>query len=107
MVERHNGKAAPGRAWTEEPFSLVRVAVGAVALVSTLLAVVLAFITHDLRMLELIGALWAIYGVTVGFLSGVLEPVIDGLFHLFINVGLVRVGGGYSAIETLEVRGQH
>ena len=66
MVERLHGKAVPGRAWTEEPFSLVRVAVGAVALVSTLLAVVLAIVTHDMRMLELVGALWAVYGLTVG-----------------------------------------
>jgi hypothetical protein len=95
------------RPWTEEPFSLVRVAIGAIALLSTILAVVLAIVTHDPRMLELIVALWAIYGLTVGFLSGVLEPVIDGLFHLLINVGLMRVGGGYSPIETLEVRGHH
>jgi hypothetical protein len=95
------------RPWTEEPFSLVRVAIGVIALLSTILAVVLAIVTHDPRMLELIVALWAIYGLTVGFLSGVLEPVIDGLFHLLINVGLMRVGGGYSAIETLEVRGHH
>jgi hypothetical protein len=101
------GKTGSGERWTEEPLSLVRVAVGIIALLITVLAIALAIATGDLRMLELIGALWAVYGLTVGFLSGVLEPVIDGLFHLLINVGLMRVGGGYSAIETLEVRGHH
>jgi hypothetical protein len=93
--------------WTEEPFSLVRVVVGVIALLGTIFAVVLAIVTHDLRMLELVGALWAIYGVTVGFLSGLLEPAIDGFFQLMANVGLVRVGGGYSSIETLAVRGHY
>jgi hypothetical protein len=93
--------------WTEEPFSLVRVMVGIIALLGTVLAVVLALVTRDLRMLELVGALWAIYGLTVGFLSGLLEPAIDGFFQLLANVGLVRVGGGYSSIETLAVRGHY
>src|SRR4051812_50195203 len=56
-------------------------------------------------MLELIGALWAVYGLVVGFTSGVLEPVIDGLFNVLSSVGLMRTGGGYSAIETLVARG--
>lgn len=93
--------------WTEEPFSLVRVVVGVIALLGTILAVVLGIVTHDLRMLELVGALWAIYGMMVGFLSGLLEPAIDGFFRLMANVGLVRVGGGYSSIETLAVRGHY
>jgi hypothetical protein len=76
-------------------------------LLVTILAVALALVTRDSRMLELVGALWAIYGLTVGVLSGVLEPVIEGVFHLLANVGLVRAGGGYSAIETLEIRGHH
>jgi hypothetical protein len=93
--------------WTEEPFSLVRVMVGVIALLGTVFAVILAIATSDLRMLELVGALWAIYGLTVGFLSGVLEPAIDGFFQLMANVGLVRLGGGYSSIETLAVRGHY
>ena len=92
--------------WTEEPFSLVGLAIGAVALLSTLVVIV-ARVTRDVRMLQLVGALWAIYGLTVGFLSGVLEPVIDGFFQLLANGGLTRAGGGYSAIEALAVRGHH
>jgi hypothetical protein len=93
--------------WTEEPFALIRLAVGAVAFVLTVLALVLAVVTHDVRMLELVGALWAIYGLTVGFLSGVMEPLIDGFFQLLDNAGLTRVGAGYSGIETLAMRGHH
>jgi hypothetical protein len=83
------------------------VTVGIIALLGTILAVILAVVTHDLRMLELVGALWAIYGLMIGFLSGILEPAIDGFFQLMVNVGLVRVGGGYSAIETLAMRGHY
>jgi hypothetical protein len=107
LFDRATGETSARQQWTEEPFSLVRLAVGAIALLCTVFAVVLAIVTRDPRMLELVGALWAVYGLTVGFLSGVLEPVIDGVFRLLTNVGLVRVGGGYSAIETLAVRGHH
>ena len=79
--------------------------VGTIALVWTLIAVLLAITGADPGALELVGALWAIYGLTVGFLSGVLEPVIDGLFRAVSNFGIMRVGGGYSAIETLASRG--
>jgi hypothetical protein len=85
----------------------VRIVVGAVALLGTVLALILAFATGDVRMLELVGALWAIYGLSVAFLSGVLEPVIDGFFHLLANSGLMRVGSGFSGIETLAIRGHH
>jgi len=93
--------------WSEEPFDLVRLAVGSVALLGTILAVVLAVLTHDARMLQLVGALWAVYGLTVGFLSGVLEPVLDGLFQLLTSGSLARIGNGYSSIETLVAHGQH
>ena len=93
--------------WSEEPFDLVRLAVGSVALLGTILAVVLAVLTHDARMLQLVGALWAVYGLTVGFLSGVLEPVLDGLFQLLTSGSLARIGNGYSSIETLAAHGQH
>ncbi len=102
--------SSAGRAdqrWTEEPFSLVRILVGTVVLFCTVLALILAFVTRDARMLELVGAVWAIYGLTVAFLSGVLEPVIDGFFQLLANSGLMRVGAGFSGIETLAVRGHH
>jgi hypothetical protein len=83
---------------------LVRLVVGMFALLGTLIAIVLGLSGNPLA-LELVGALWAIYGLVVGFTSGVLEPVIDGLFHVLTNIGLMRAGGGYSAIETLVQRG--
>lgn len=85
----------------------MRALVGIIALLGTLLALILAIVTRDLRMLELVAALWAIYGLTVGFLSGLLEPAIDGFFQLLASVGLVRAGGGYSSIETLVARGHY
>ncbi|MGH7510294.1 MAG: hypothetical protein ACREMZ_12610 [Gemmatimonadales bacterium] len=90
---------------TEEPFGLVRLVVGALALLGTVIAVILAATGAEPRALQLVGALWAVYGLVVGLLYGVLEPVIDGFFHLVSNAGLVRRGGGFSAIETLVARG--
>ena len=107
MPEPAARRAGSAKRWTEEPFSLVRIAVGTIALLGTVLAVVLAVVSRDVRMLELVGALWAVYGLTVGFLSGVLEPVIDGFAHVMANLGLMRAGGGYSGIETLAVRGHN
>ena len=90
---------------TDEPFSLVRLAVGSVALLGTVVAVFLAVATRDPRMLELVGALWAVYGLTVAFMYGVLEPLIDGFFNLLANAGLSRGGFGFSEIEALESQG--
>jgi hypothetical protein len=88
----------------EEPLALVRLLIGVFALLGTLIAVIVGVIT-DPRMLELVGALWAVYGLVVGVTTGVLEPAIDGFFQLLSNAGLMRAGGGYSGIETLAVRG--
>jgi hypothetical protein len=88
----------------EEPLGLVRLVVGAFALIGTFVAIIVG-VTLEPRMLELVGALWAVYGFTVAFTSGLLEPVIDGLFNVLGGVGLMRAGGGYSAIETLVARG--
>ena len=93
--------------WTEEPFLLVRLVVGAIAFLATILALVLALISHDTRMLQLVGVLWAVYGITIGVLYGAMEPLIDGFFELLANAGLMRVGAGFSGIETLAVRGHH
>jgi hypothetical protein len=107
MLDRAGRQTGAVQRWTEEPFGLVRLTVGAIVLLGTLFAIILAIATRDLRMLELVGALWAIYGLMVGFLSGVLEPVIDGFAQLMGSIGLVRVGEGYSSIETLAVRGHY
>jgi hypothetical protein len=88
----------------EEPLGLVRLVIGGFALLGTFIAIIVG-VTTEPRMLELIGALWAVYGLVVAFTSGVLEPVIDGLFNVLTSVGLMRAGSGYSAIETLVARG--
>ena len=104
-IKRVNPEVDRADRWTEEPLGLVRLVVGTIALAWTVIALLLALTGADPKALQLVVALWAIYGLTVGFLSGILEPVIDGFFHLVSNVGIVRVGGGYSAIETLAARG--
>ena len=91
---------------SDEPLRFVRIAAGLLLLFGTLVAVGLALSGIAPRALLLVGLFWAIYGFIVGLTSGVLEPAVDGLFHLLANVGLVRSGEGYSAIETLAVKGE-
>lgn len=81
--------------------------VGTIALLGTLVALALALTGVEPRALQLVAVLWAVYGLVVGFTSGVLEPAIDGFFHVLANAGLMRAGGGYSAIETLVARGHY
>ena len=91
---------------SEEPLRLVRLTAGGLLLFGTVVAIALAATGVAPRALQLVGIFWALYGLVVGFTSGVLEPAIDGLAHLAANIGLVRVGEGYSAIETLVARGR-
>ncbi|HEX6105906.1 MAG TPA: hypothetical protein VFZ26_09995 [Gemmatimonadales bacterium] len=97
-LDRVNGSA-------EEPLRLVRLTAGVLLLFGTLVAIGLALSGIERRALQLVAVFWAIYGFVVGLTSGVLEPVIEGLAHALQNFGLVRAGGGYSAIETLVARG--
>ena len=90
---------------SDEPLRFVRITAGVLLMVGTAVAVALALSGVAPRALELAGIFWAIYGLVVGVTSGVLEPAIDGLAHVLADLGLVRAGGGYSAIETLVVRG--
>jgi hypothetical protein len=91
---------------SDEPLRLVRIAAGILLLFGTLVAIALAVSGMAPRALLLVGSFWAIYGFVVGLTSGILEPAIEGVFRLMSDVGLVRSGGGFSAVETLVVRGQ-
>jgi hypothetical protein len=89
----------------DEPLHLLRVTAGVLLLLGTVVAVALAVSGVAPRALQLVGLFWAIYGFIAGVTSGVLEPVIEGVAHVLSDIGLVRSGGGYSAIEALAVRG--
>jgi hypothetical protein len=91
---------------SDEPLRLVRITAGVLLLFGTALAIALALSGIAPRALQLVGLFWAIYGFIVGLTSGILEPAIDGLAHVLADIGLMRAGGGYSAIETLVVRGE-
>ena len=91
---------------SDEPLRLVRITAGVLLLFGTLVAIALALSGIAPRAIRLFGVFWAIYGFVVGLTSGILEPAIDGFAHALANLGLTRVGGGYSAIETLVARGE-
>jgi hypothetical protein len=91
----------------ENPLSLARSFVAGILLFATVVAIVLWATGIVPRALELVGIFWALYGFGMGLLGGVLEPLVDGLGRALVDLGLQRVGGGYSAIETLAVRGEY
>lgn len=91
----------------ENPLSLARIAVAGILLFATIVALVLWATGLVPKALTLVGVFWALYGFVLGLLGGVLEPVIDGLGRAFADVGLQRVGGGYSAIEALVAQGHY
>jgi hypothetical protein len=90
----------------ENPFGLLKLAVGSVLLVASAAAALLAASGVERRALQIVGVCWAVYGFAVALLDGVLEPVVDGVARALHNVGLRRAGGGYSSIEAL-VAGGH
>jgi hypothetical protein len=90
---------------SDEPLRLLRIIVGVLLLLGSIVAVALAVSGVAPRALRLVGMFWAIYGFVVGLTSGVLEPAIDGFARVLADLGLVRGGGGFSSIETLVVRG--
>jgi hypothetical protein len=61
-IKRANTPVNRADRWTEEPLGLVRLVVGTIALVWTLIAVLLALTGADPRALQLVVALWAKYG---------------------------------------------
>jgi hypothetical protein len=89
----------------ENPFGLIKIAVAVVLLVASGAATLIALSGVETRALEIVGVCWAMYGFTVALLDGFLEPVVEGVARALQNVGLRRVGGGYSAIEALVARG--
>jgi len=99
-----DGIQSPGRS-SDEPLRILRITVGLLLLLGSAVAVVLALSGIAPGALQLVGMFWAIYGFIVGLTSGVLEPAVEGLARALSDLGLIRGGGGFSAIETLVVRG--
>ena len=91
----------------ENPLALARLFVAGVLLFATVVAIVLWATGMVPRALELVGIFWAIYGFVMGLLGGVLEPAVEGFGRVLMDLGLRRAGAGYSAIESLVVRGHY
>jgi hypothetical protein len=88
-----------------EPLRFLRITVGALLLFGTAVAIALTVSGAEPRALRLVGMFWAIYGFIVALTSGILEPAIEGLARVLADLGLIRAGAGFSAIEALTVRG--
>ncbi|HET7599129.1 MAG TPA: hypothetical protein VFK09_02495 [Gemmatimonadales bacterium] len=90
-----------------DPFGYLKLAVAGILLFGTAVALVLALTGVVPAALKLVGICWALYGFVTGLLDGVLDPAIEGLVRALGSVGLIRAGGGYSAVETLVARGHY
>ncbi|HEU4828349.1 MAG TPA: hypothetical protein VFT04_04065 [Gemmatimonadales bacterium] len=87
------------------PLALLRVVAGALLLGATLVALGLAVAGLGWRGLELAGICWALYGLVLGIVAMV-DAGVDDLAAVLQSVALMRAGGGFSEIETLEAQGR-
>lgn len=87
------------------PLALLRVVVGALLLTATVVALLLAVAGLGWRGVELAGICWALYGLALGIVA-MLDAGVDGIAGVLQSVGLMRAGGGFSEIETLEAQGR-
>lgn len=86
---------------------LLKIAVAGILLLATVVASALALSGVVPRAIQLVGVCWAIYGLVVGVVDGLLEPAIDGIGRALMDIGLRRAGAGFSSIEALVARGHY
>ena len=86
------------------PLALLRVVAGALLLAATVVALGLALAGLGWRGVELAAICWALYGLVLGTLA-ILDEGVDGIAAALQSAGLMRAGGGFSEIETLEAQG--
>jgi len=89
----------------QDPFRILKFAIAGILAFATLVAVALWATGAAPRALVLVGAFWALYGLFMASIDGVLEPVIDLAVTALQNAGLSPHRSTYSSIETLEARG--
>lgn len=87
------------------PLALLRVVAGALLLAATVVALGLALAGLGWRGVELAAICWALYGLVLGTLA-IVDEGVDGIAAALQSVGLMRAGGGFSEIETLEAQGR-
>jgi hypothetical protein len=89
----------------ENPLAMLRLAAGGLLLGATVVALMLALAGLGWKGVQLAGALWALYGLVVGGIA-LVDPSLEGLARALQSAGLMRAGGGYSAIETMVIQGR-
>lgn len=90
---------------SSDPFSYLRVVVGMLLAVATLVALGLAITGIVPRAILLVGVLWGIYGLFYAVLDGVLDPLIDFVARVLTDIGLRRRGDGLSDVEAMVAQG--
>jgi hypothetical protein len=88
------------------PLALLRVVAGGILLAATVVSLLLALAGFGWRAVELAGACWAIYGLVLGIVA-LADAGIDGIAEALQSAGLMRAGGGFSEVETLEAQGRY
>ena len=90
-----------------DPLSILRLALSALLLVGTGVALVLGLTGIEPRALLLAGGLWGLYGVVRAVVSGFLSPGADLLGRVLANGGSMRTPAGHSEIEALAAQGRY
>jgi hypothetical protein len=90
----------------ENPLEMLRLALILVLGGFSVIALVLAVVTHSWRLVMLATLLWIFYGIG-SWLVGLMDRGLDALPNLLSGAGVERQGAGYSDIEALLVREQY
>lgn len=88
-----------------DPFRYLRGVIAFFMGGGAVIALVLALTGVEPRALLLAGLLWTLFGFMSGMVEAVVDPLIEFLNTVLINVGLTRAVAGFSAEETLAARG--
>jgi hypothetical protein len=102
LPERLRGRA---KTLDTDPFRYLRAVIAFFMGGGAVVALVLALTGVEPRALLLAGLLWTLFGFMSGMVDAVLDPLIEFLNTVLMDVGLTGTGGGFSAEETLAARG--
>lgn len=90
----------------DSPLAMFRFGATVVMSAITFVVLLMTLVTGSTDLLRLAGLLWLFYGIILG-IAALLDQSLDGLPSWLGSVGLTGAAGGWSAIESLIVRGQY
>ena len=90
-----------------DPLWILRLALSALLIFATVVALVLGLTGIEPRALVLAGGLWGAYGLVRAAVSGVLAPSAELVGDLLTNGGVDRIPDSHSEIQALAAQGRY